>query len=55
MRIQTDTDPEPRQTKSHKKLNFYMKSILKVGNGSKNILKKVKSLLKGRKPGVGIC
>ncbi len=40
MRIQAD--PDPGQTsKSHKKLNFYMKNIFKVDNRSKNIPTKV--------------
>ena len=30
-------DPDPGQTLKSKKLNFYMKNILKVGSRSKNI------------------
>ncbi len=47
-----DPDLDPGQTLRHKKLNFYMKNILKVGNKYKNILTIFKGT-KDREPGFG--
>ncbi len=46
IRIQADPDPNPGQPLnffSHKQLKFYMENILKIGNRSENINKKVQN------------